>query len=101
MDIISDFLNLSQDSVSNLSSYIENDILIICLTLKPFPCSCPICNSSTSHIKEYKLKRIKHSALNHQKCLIEYRARRLVCDNCGKTFYENNPFIPIVIHSVI
>ena len=95
MDIISDFLNLSQDSVSNLSSYIENDILIICLTLKPFPCSCPICNSSTSHIKEYKLKRIKHSALNHQKCLIEYRARRLVCDNCGKTFYENNPFIPI------
>lgn len=99
MDIISDFLDLSQDSISSLSSYVENDVLIICLTLKSFPCSCPICNTSTSHIKEYKLKRIKHSALNQKKCLIEYRARRLVCDNCGKTFYEKNPFIPLG-HSV-
>lgn len=95
MDIISDLLNLSRDSISSLSSYVENDVLIIRLTLKPSPCSCPVCNTSTSHIKEYKLKRIKHSALNHRKFLIEYNARRLVCDNCGKTFYENNPFIPI------
>ncbi len=94
MDIISNLLNLSQDSVSSISSRTENDTLIIQVTLKPFACICPVCNTSTSHIKEYKLKRIKHSALNHRKCLIEYRARRFVCDNCGKTFYETNPFVP-------
>ena len=93
MDIITDLLNLPQESILDVSSRIENDILIIQLTLKPFPCNCPICGTPSSRIKEYKIKRIKHSALNHKKCVIEYHARRLVCNQCGKTFYEDNPFV--------
>lgn len=37
MDIITDLLNLPQESTLDVFSRIENDILIIQLTLKPFP----------------------------------------------------------------
>ena len=56
------------------------------------PHACPSCGHFTSHIKEYKIKHIKHSLLNRQQCLIHYKARRFVCDFCGRSFFENNPF---------
>ena len=95
MDIITDFIDIPQDSILDASSRNENGILIISITLKLFPSHCPICNQICSHVKEYKLKHIKHSVLNHRKCIIEYRARRFVCDHCNKTFYEENPFVSL------
>ena len=95
MDIITDFLNIPQEDVlSSSSSRTEDGTLIINVTLVSKQSICPSCGSSTSQIKDYKTKSITHSALNHCPCLIRYRARRFVCSECGRTFFESNPFLP-------
>lgn len=92
MFILSDMLGIPQDIVSDISSSNQNGIFMIHLSLKVKPHACPSCGHFTSHIKEYKIKHIKHSLLNRQQCLIHYKARRFVCDFCGRSFFENNPF---------
>ena len=92
MFILSDMLGIPQDIVSDISSSNQNGIFMIHLSLKVKPHACPSCGHFTSHIKEYKIKHIKHSLLNRQQCLIHYKARRFVCDFCGRSFFEDNPF---------
>ena len=96
MDIISELLNIPQEDILSSSSYRdENGTLVINVTLVPKQLPCPACSCCTSHVKDYKIKSIKHSALNHNPCIIHYRARRYVCTVCGKTFFESNPFTPV------
>ena len=57
------------------------------VTLKNNGGRCPCCGSYVTTIKEYKTKKI---ILDKGKTII-YRARRFVCE-CGKTFFEENPF---------
>ncbi|MCQ5278479.1 hypothetical protein NE665_13180, partial [Clostridium sp. DFI.1.208] len=96
MDIISELLNIPQEDILSSSSYRDEDgTLVINVTLVPKQLPCPACSCCTSHVKDYKIKSIKHSALNHNSCIIHYRARRYVCTVCGKTFFESNPFTPV------
>lgn len=94
MDIITDFFNIAQDSILSVSSRSENNVLTFSITLVLFPIPCPVCGITTKNVKEYKIRKIKHSILNRKKCVVEYRARRFICKECGKTFYEDNPFVP-------
>ena len=48
---------------------------------------CPCCGKYVTACKELKKKRIVHD----ENIIVHYSARRLKCD-CGKTFYEDNPF---------
>lgn len=73
MFILSDMLGIPQDIVSDISSSNQNGIFMIHLSLKVKPHACPSCGHFTSHIKEYKIKHIKHSLLNRQQCLIHYK----------------------------
>lgn len=92
-DIIVDVLNVSQQEIQSISSYHKEDALFIDVILKRKETSCPVCGSSSLKIKEYKLRKINHSALQFRKCTILYHARRFVCTQCGKTFYEPCPFV--------
>lgn len=71
----------------------EDGSLFVFLELNIREHICPICNTPTTKIKGYQTRNINHSVLNPTPCIIRYRARRYVCPVCGKTFYENNPFI--------
>ena len=71
----------------------EDGYLNVYLELNIREHSCPVCKSATTKVKGYQLKKINHSVLNPIPCMIHYKARRYVCPVCGKTFYENNPFI--------
>lgn len=96
MDIIPDLLNIPQEDILFSSSSRSSDgTLTIDVTLVSKHICCPSCGSSITHIKDYTIKRIKHSALNHNSCIIRYHARRYVCKTCSKTFFETNPFTPI------
>lgn len=53
---------------------------------------CPVCQTPTTLVKGYTTKQITHSALSSTPCFITYRARRMLCPACNKTFYEHNPF---------
>ena len=50
------------------------------------------CGTLEYKIKDYKTRKINHSILNDENCIIVYRQRRYICDTCRKTFYEKNPF---------
>lgn len=84
---------LDRANIKEINIYHEHDGLIIDVSLNVCEHSCPICNTATSKIKGYHLKKIKHSVLNPTPCTIHYNARRYICPICGKTFfYEHNPF---------
>lgn len=54
---------------------------------------CPSCGLFTKKIKGYTKKKISHSIYQTEDCYIVLNHRRLICHNCNKTFYENNPFV--------
>lgn len=87
-EIITNLLNISQQEIQESFSYHKNNILYFEVTLKRKECFCPFCGSSTLKIKEYRLRKINHSAFQFQKCVILYHARRFQCTECRKTFYE-------------
>lgn len=87
-------LVIPQDIILDISSANQNGIFVIYLSLVSKPHICPFCCNLTSRIKEYKIKHIKHSLLNRQQCMIHYKSRRYLCDLCGKSFSETNPFSP-------
>ena len=82
-----DYVNVKDFSFSH-----EYDHLILDVSLNPTAQSCPICGTMSNKIKDYRTKKIKHTVSSLAQCIIHYRARRLVCPICGKTFYEHNPF---------
>lgn len=92
-EIITDILNEHQGDIEDISSFRKNNSLFINVTLKRKKLPCPVCGSIKLGIKEYKTKKIKHSILNRFPCFILYRARRFICRDCGKTFYEPNNFV--------
>ena len=83
-----DYVNCQSIDISH-----DDDSIIVHLTLSPRAHLCPVCSTSTSKIKGYSLRKIKHSVLHPLPCIIHYRARRYVCPVCAKTFFEHNPFI--------
>ena len=79
-------------TIEHLSSCRINNTLVINVRLKKKTCSCPNCGSFSIRIKEYKLRKIHHSLLSLDPCILNYQARRYICSDCGITFYEDNPF---------
>lgn len=93
---MSDFLSafgLDRTDIRNISISHEDGTVSIFLELNIREHCCPVCGSPTSKVKGYQNRKINHSVLCPSPCVIHYRARRYVCSVCGKTFYENNPFI--------
>lgn len=89
---IINILNLKADDIESItpSSTSTNENYHITLKLKEH--FCPRCKTMTKKIKDYSLREIKQKTFVSFDTVIYYRARRLVCPNCGKTFMENNPF---------
>ena len=58
------------------------------VTLKNNGGRCPCCGKYVTKCKDLIKKKIIHD----NKQIIYYSARRLKCE-CGKTFYEENPFV--------
>ena len=66
----------------------DNDETHYYVTLKNNGGRCPCCGKYVTKCKDLIKKKIVHD----NKQIIHYSARRLICE-CGKTFYEENPFI--------
>lgn len=93
---LQDFLtafDLDRINIQEINIYHDQGIIIIYIVLNTKVHTCPLCNTPTSKVKSYHLKKINHSVLNPTPCTIHYKARRLICPMCGKTFYESNPFV--------
>ena len=78
-EIITDILNIELKDLEDFSSYSKDGILYHDFTLKRRETSCPNCGSYSCNIKEYKVRKIKHSAYNQRNCVLHYHVRRFVC----------------------
>lgn len=70
----------------NGSAYIE-------VKLFPHYEPCNECGGLEPWIKDYRVKRIRHSILTDRKCTLLYHARRYECRHCGHVYLEDNPFV--------
>ena len=87
-------LNLEDINIDLTKSHVDkvNGKLVCTIVLNNSTTSCKECGSLSIVIKEYKIKKITHSISTNQPCILNYKARRLKCKDCGKTFLEHNPF---------
>ena len=87
-------LNLEDVNIDLTKSHIDkvNGNLVVTVVLNNTTTSCKECGSLSIVTKEYKIKKITHSISTNQPCILNYKARRFRCKDCGKTFQEHNPF---------
>lgn len=60
------------------------------------PHKCPCCGAETNMIHDYREQLIKDIPVYGKNAFIHLQKRRYRCQ-CGKRFYENNPFCPNII----
>lgn len=80
-------VDLSMKFIDHIKDVNKNGITYYFIKLKNNGGRCPVCGEYTNKVFNYKKKSIPHS----KDVIIKYKARRFRCD-CGKTFYEEDPF---------
>ena len=84
--------NLDGKKIENFFVSHKEDGVYVSVKLALTEHCCSVCQTPTNLIKGYTTKQITHSILSSTPCFITYRARRMLCPACNKTFYEHNPF---------
>lgn len=85
-------LGLQPDQIQTLNITRINNTININITLNKTSYVCPHCGSIKIVVKGYYNRKITHSIFNTNSCIINYRCRRLKCNDCYITFIEDNPF---------
>lgn len=91
-DYIIRLFNLENKDIDEISVSHQFDGVHVHVKLSASEHACPVCGTATTKTHSYTNKRITHSILNQIPCYINYKARRYICPECSKTFYEHNPF---------
>ena len=87
------FLNLEEFPI-DISSFQVSKVrntLTAYFRLVNHTTNCIHCQSKEIVIKDYRVKKVKHSISNASSCFLGYKARRFFCRKCLKTYYEPNP----------
>ena len=87
-------LNLEDVNIDLTKSHVDkvNGKLVCTIVLINDTNCCENCGSININVKDYYIKKITHSISTNQPCILNYKARRFRCKDCGKTFLEHNPF---------
>ena len=91
-DYILKLFNLDNRKISSIEVHHQFDGVHVHVLLAVESYKCPVCGTETSRTHSYTHKKITHSILSGTPCFIDYKARRYICPECSKTFYEHNPF---------
>lgn len=91
--LISTIFSLDSNQIESCDCFRREKETLIDIKLKDTRPSCPFCGNEIVKIKGYVGKKINHTVLTEQSCILNYHARRYVCPVCGKTYYEANPFV--------
>ena len=93
-DIIK-LLNLEDFNIDISSAYVikEQNVFYLHLKLKKqINYVCVNCGCICSNVHDYVKKQIKHGLFLNNQLIIIYYSRRIKCKDCGKSFFEYNPF---------
>lgn len=96
-DFIISMLNISEDMIQDLSISKKQDTLHIHTTLKSKHPRCPYCDGDTN-IKGYSSYSYNHLDMGGIPTVIDWKRRRYICKDCGRTFSEISPFGPENFH---
>lgn len=84
---------IDPEMIEDISTFTREGQLILSVKLHPKEKECPACHSRKCRVHSYDVKNIKHSVLVRKNVILEYHARRYQCQECRRTFYEDNPFV--------
>lgn len=90
-DYIAKILDLEDAIVTNVES--AKGVLRLFIEMPRREHVCPCCDNPTKQIHDYREQIIKDTPLGRTTYL-HLRKRRYVCQECGKRFYEQIPFLP-------
>jgi transposase len=90
---LKEVLGVSDSEIESISVTNDHKALYVDIRLIRKEGICPDCGCASSNVKGYTIKKITHPVLAKRPLYILYHARRLKCTQCGKTFYEDNPFV--------
>lgn len=87
-------LNLEDVNIDLNKSHVDkvNGNLVVTIVLNNDVKCCKFCGSTSFCSHGFIHKKITHSISTNQPCILNYKARRFKCKDCGKTFLEYNPF---------
>lgn len=86
-------LNIDENCIETLDTFTQNNVFHINVSLKPDYPECPYCHGP-SKIKGYVNHSYNHLPVAGTPSVIDWKRRRYVCTDCGKTFTEVSPFGP-------
>ncbi len=89
-DYTAELLNLEDVIITKAENI--SDQLHIFIELPRTKHTCPACGAETDRIHDYRMQTIKDIPLARD-TFLHLRKRRYRC-NCGKRFFEKNPFLP-------
>ena len=87
-----DLLNLQGVNITNIKHFQSHILIYTQLSVKPHVCPC--CKQETSHIHDYRKRKIKDISAFGKHVILIHNHRRYVCKHCGKRFAEDNSFAP-------
>ena len=90
---ITKLLGLEDGSVKILGHYEQSGVKYIEIVREKYPHPCPTCQTLTSHVHDYRIRRITHAAYTSNKAVLLYKRRRYRCPKCQKRFPEENLFV--------
>lgn len=90
-DFITALFNVHPDEIDSLETVKQNTTFHYHIRLKLKKHLCPYCGESTiSHGQKERI--IHHPNIIDYDGVIHYYARRYICKDCQRTFFETNPF---------
>ena len=89
-DYISKILDMEDVIIRKVEQ--ESEELHVYLELPRTEHACPCCGNHTHRIHDYRWQKVKDIPFGRT-TYIHIRKRRYICENCGKRFYEKNPFL--------
>ncbi len=82
-----------RDNIESIDITYDSDTLIAIIKLFKRTTTCAVCRTNASKFNCYKIKKIIHSISTQKPCIIHFKQRRYQCITCGKTYFEDNPFV--------
>lgn len=92
-NFITDFLNIRKEDIESANVIKQSDgtYLILITLVRDLTPKCPVCDGKVV-IHDYRNRQLVHTLFNGRKSIIVFHQRRFKCKDCGKVFFEKNPF---------
>ncbi|WP_228409567.1 ISL3 family transposase [Radiobacillus deserti] len=91
MDFTMNIPGLKECIITNMED--RDGTVQIYVEMERIPHCCPVCETKTDRVHDYRYQKIKHLKWFERMTLLWYKRRRYACPSCGKRFSEKSPIV--------